>query len=186
MQQSFVKTRKICCKICRRCTKDYRGYYTTTKHFPNADNVVPDLVKILPAGTIDNIAKSIKNGDGITKADYVKLKEVAEAAGKNLDEVVGSKSLDNLLETAKKLPPTKGKTTLFEITGNYNDAIKDFENLVPLNVKPITNSKFSGFTGMLSDGRHITIRSGSSDGRITLEIRDVVTKKGIEIRYGVY
>lgn len=49
----------------------------------------PDIAKYLPASTFDNIATSLKNGQALTKSEYLKLKEVFEAGGKNLDEYLG-------------------------------------------------------------------------------------------------
>ena len=60
-----------------------------SKHFPNADEVVPGLVKILPAGTIDNIIRSVKQGDDITEANFKRITDICEASGKNADEVIG-------------------------------------------------------------------------------------------------
>ena len=36
----------------------------------------PDIAKYLPASTFDNIATSLKNGQALTKSEYLKLKEV--------------------------------------------------------------------------------------------------------------
>jgi len=77
----------------------------TSKLFPNADEVAIGLVKILPVGALDNIAKSIKNGDNITKAEYRKLQDVFEAAGKNFDignSLKPQKLLDELIDSGEK------------------------------------------------------------------------------------
>ena len=42
----------------------------------------------MPAGAIDDVCESIKNGNRLTKKDYDKLLDVCKAAGKNTDEVV--------------------------------------------------------------------------------------------------
>ena len=50
------------------------------------------------------------------------------------------------------------------------------------NVKDINTAYGPGRTGALSDGRKVTVRPGSTDGRPTLEIRRP-NKVGQEIRY---
>jgi len=49
---------------------------------------IPDIVKYLPSSALDNIAKSLKNGSPLSKAEYSKLKKAFEAGGKNLDEII--------------------------------------------------------------------------------------------------
>ena len=61
----------------------------SAEYFPEAEKVVPDLVKVLPAGALDDLADSVKSGDKITKSDYQKLSKIFDAGGKNFDEVVG-------------------------------------------------------------------------------------------------
>ena len=87
------------------------------------------------------------------------------------------------MEGAEPGRVTKGKTTQYVKPGSYEQTSNDFDALNPMNVKEI-NTKFGqGKTGTLSDGRTITARPGSSDGRPTLEIRSS-NGRGIEIRYG--
>ena len=50
-------------------------------------------------------------------------------------------------------------------------------------MKDINTSYGAGRTGTLPDGRTVTVRPGSTDGRPTLEIR-YPNGRGIEIRYG--
>ena len=59
-----------------------------SKIFPKADGVVPELVKIFPVGTVENIANSVKNCERITKADYDTFLIIYESAGKNADELI--------------------------------------------------------------------------------------------------
>lgn len=49
---------------------------------------IPDIAKYLPSSALDDIVKSLKNGQAISKAEYIKLKEIFEASGKNLDELI--------------------------------------------------------------------------------------------------
>lgn len=58
------------------------------KHFPKGEQVIPELVKILPTKTYDDLLHSINKGDSITRAHYDELCNVFNTAGKNTDEVV--------------------------------------------------------------------------------------------------
>ena len=68
-------------------------------------------------------------------------------------------------------------------TGSFDQTSEDFELLKPSDIKEIHTNYGSGKTGKLPDGRFVTARPGSSDGRPTLEIR-AANGRGIEIRYG--
>ncbi|MEB3104081.1 RHS repeat-associated core domain-containing protein, partial [Ferviditalea candida] len=93
-------------------------------------------------------------------------------------------TVDDILSDATLGRATKGKTTQYEkIGGNFEQANKEFDSLNPSNVKDIETKYGPGKTGTLPDGRTITVRPGSSDGRPTLEIRNT-NGRGIEIRYG--
>ena len=96
----------------------------------------------------------------------------------NYDEAVDIVSKDS-----KPGRDTKGKTELKIKTGNYEDALRDFEAVDPSDTQTIHTKYGDGKTGTLSDGGTITARQGSSDGRPTLEIRKP-NGRGVEIRYG--
>ncbi len=81
------------------------------------------------------------------------------------------KTVDDILESATPGRVTKGKTTLYEKPGDFSQASKEFDSLNPSNVKDINTSYGQGKTGTLPDGRTITVRPGSTDGRPTLEIQ---------------
>lgn len=120
-------------------------------------------------------------GDNIVAA----IQKSAQGGGSNQgnSDSNSSQRLDDILEGAKPGRVTKGKTTQYVKPGSYEQTSNDFDALNPTNVKEI-NTKFGqGKTGTLSDGRTITARPGSSDGRPTLEIRSP-NGRGIEIRYG--
>ena len=104
-----------------------------------------------------------------------------ENSGENNKNVL--KTLDDILKDTKPGRATKGKTTQYVKSGSYEQAANDFDALNPQNVKEI-NTKFGlGKTGTLPDGRTITARPGSSEGRPTPEIRNL-NRRGIEIKYG--
>jgi len=94
-----------------------------------------------------------------------------------------TKTVDDILDGASPGRATKGKTTQYVKSGGYDQAATEFDSLNPSNVKEINTKYGSGKTGTLPDGRTITARPGSSDGRPTLEIRDS-NGRGVEIRYG--
>ena len=95
----------------------------------------------------------------------------------------GTETVDDILEGAKPGRSTKGKTTQYEKPGAFDQTFEDFDSLNPSNVKDISTKYGPGKTGTLPDGRIVTARPGSSDGRPTLEIRSP-NGRGIEIRYG--
>ncbi|MBM7615097.1 RHS repeat-associated core domain-containing protein [Alkaliphilus hydrothermalis] len=90
----------------------------------------------------------------------------------------GTKTVDDVLKDATPGRNTKGKAKQFEKSGDYDDALNDFNDLGPIDVKDIPGGK----VGKLPDGRTINVRNKSSDGRPTLEIYD--GKSSIKIRYG--
>jgi RHS repeat-associated protein len=95
----------------------------------------------------------------------------------------GKKSVNDILKDKKPGRKTKGKTEQHIGQGGLKEANKDFDALHPNNVRNIDTNYGPGRTGTLSDGRTVTIRPGSTDGRATLEIRNPKTGRGKEIRF---
>jgi hypothetical protein len=145
----------------------------------------PDILKALPTSAFDDIASSLKKGGSITKADYEELRKLFSDSGKNLDEILDpNKAYDSIISKCQPGELTKGPTTLWENpVGDFNSALDDFNSLCPLNVSEIMKDGKKGYTGVLIDGRHVTVREFSKDGRVTLEIRKS-NNRGVEIRYG--
>lgn len=104
---------------------------------------------------------------------------------KKSTNVVIIKTVDDILKEAKFVN-NKPKAIIYEKSGDYKAAVRDFESLNPIDVKIISDSKYEGKTGKLPDGRSITVRTGSKkDGRPTLDIYDhKSTPERIKIRYG--
>jgi RHS repeat-associated protein len=76
---------------------------------------------------------------------------------------------------------TRGPSTIWEKPGNYITGLRDFLGLVkPESVRPLRGRP--GFTGIMPDGRHVTVRPRSDDGRPTVEIQN--GRKRDKIRYG--
>ena len=83
-----------------------------SEYFPDAEKVIPDIAKNLPASALDDLADSVKNGDKITKSDYQKLSKIFEVGGKNIDDIV-------------KISPQNLKL----INGKINRIAKKYKNL---------------------------------------------------------
>ena len=91
--------------------------------------------------------------------------------------------IEALLREAAAGRPTMGRTSQYVKSGGVTQTNADFNNFNPTDVREITTPRGTLRTGTLPDGRIITVRSWSSDGRPTLEIRNADTGRGIEIRY---
>jgi hypothetical protein len=87
------------------------------------------------------------------------------------------KTVEDLIKDAKPGRETKGRTTQYELSGGFNQAVNDFHSLNPKIMKNTPDLK----VGVLQDGRKVIVRTKSSDGRPTLEIQD--GKKKIKFRY---
>ena len=142
-----------------------------------------------PAGPPDGSSSSppsdpLADDSGLSKGQPERVfpKEPREESEKDRNSN-HSQTVDDILDGAELGRDTKGKTVQYVKSGSYEQTVKDFEALAPEKVKKI-NTKFGpAKTGILPDGRRITARRGSSDGRPTLEIRKS-NGRGIEIRYG--
>ena len=96
-----------------------------------------------------------------------------------IGSILNSDNNENPVSGTTPEPETKGRSKIFQKPGGYDDAVKDFNDLNPTNVRPLPNG---GLIGTLPDGRNVNVRPDSSDGRPTIEIQD--TKKSIKTRYG--
>ena len=79
---------------------------------------------------------------------------------------------------------TRGRSTVYTRPGGggYEAARREFDALAPTNVRP--NAQKPGLVvGTLSDGRTVTVRPFSKDGRATLEIYDPTTGHFVKLRY---
>ncbi len=95
----------------------------------------------------------------------------------------GNKAVDDLINNLKDTTSRKGTAKNFESSGGYQQTLKDFEALNPVNIKDIQTQYGPGKVGTLSDGTTIVTRRGSTvTGQPTLEIR-VSNSKIYKIRY---
>ncbi len=109
----------------------------------------------------------------------------SEDSKKEQDDNTATTTVDELI---KESVPGEEKQYCkqFVKPGGYEEALKDFDKLKPQQVKEIKNSKTTGKTGTLRDGRRVNARQDSSDKRPTLEIQPPKNTEGqsIKFRYG--
>ena len=108
----------------------------------------------------------------------------AESAAEDAGKVVesGSKTIDDIIDGLPETTNGKGVARNFESTGDFEQTIRDFDALNPIDVKEIQTKYGSGKVGKLSDGTTVVARPGSTTGGATLEIR-VSNRKVYKIRY---
>ena len=94
----------------------------------------------------------------------------------------GSKTIDDIIDNLPETTNGKGVARNFESTGGFDQTIKDFDALNPIDVKEIHTQYGPGKVGKLSDGTTVVARPGSTTGGATLEIR-VSNSKVYKIRY---
>ena len=94
----------------------------------------------------------------------------------------GSKTIDDIIDGLPETTNGKGVARNFESTGDFEQTIRDFDALNPIDVKEIQTKYGSGKVGKLSDGTTVVARPGSTTGGATLEIR-VSNRKVYKIRY---
>ena len=112
VSKAFSKLGRYVAKYSDDAPKVVQAITKSAEYFPEAEKVIPDLVKVLPAGAIDDLADSVKSSDKITKSDYQKLSKIFEAGGKNIDDIV-------------KISPQNLKL----INGKINRIAKKYKNL---------------------------------------------------------
>lgn len=105
----------------------------------------------------------------------------AAKSGLYLEES-GSKTIDDIIDNLPETTNGKGVARNFESTGGFDQTIRDFDALNPIDVKEIQTQYGPGKVGKLSDGTTVVARPGSTTGGATLEIR-VSNSKVYKIRY---
>ncbi|AEH46528.1 pre-toxin TG domain-containing protein [Parageobacillus thermoglucosidasius] len=115
-------------------------------------------------GTMMNIVG--KNGDEV----------VGKGTGKTVNDLIHDPKLKNLMQDAK-LIKDKGRATIYDKTGGYNQAVKEFDELNPKNVKQLVDKKTGDVIGkqgqITLDGKTVNInvrKISSHDNRPTIEI----------------
>lgn len=114
-------------------------------------------------------------------ADLAGAGKTAGKVASALDEG-GSKTIDDIIDNLAETTNGKGVARNFESTGGFDQTIKDFDTLNPIDVREIQTQYGPGKVGKLSDGTTVVARPGSTTGGATLEIR-VSNSKVYKIRY---
>ena len=133
-----------------------------------------------------NVAGMAASGKGIVESGNRLGKMVKEGGttnkmSKGISES-GSKTIDDIIDGLPETTNGKGVARNFESTGDFEQTIRDFDALNPIDVKEIQTKYGSGKAGKLSDGTTVVARPGSTTGGATLEIR-VSNRKVYKIRY---
>lgn len=171
---------------------------TGLKALPEERRKINSFADLMSPEDAERYLKFLENGStaGLTKEELEGIKKVDEllALNKiNYQDILdlrnsgnalkgGSKTIDDIID---KLPETtngKGVARNFESTGGFDQTIKDFDDLNPIDVKEIQTQYGPGKVGKLSDGTTVVARPGSTTGGATLEIR-VSNSKVYKIRY---
>jgi len=92
------------------------------------------------------------------------------------------KTVNDILKGKTETTRPVGKARNFEGSGGFEQAVKDFNSLQPINVKPISTSYGLGKVGFLPDGTKVSVRPGSGTGGATLDIKQPGVGE-IKIRY---
>ena len=124
----------------------------------------------------NKLSKAPKGLDGVTEG----AGNLAEDVGKVVES--GSKTIDDIIDGLPETTNGKGVARNFESTGDFEQTIRDFDALNPIDVQEIQTKYGSGKVGKLSDGTTVVARLGSTTGGATLEIR-VSNRKVYKIRY---
>ena len=124
----------------------------------------------------EDVGKAGKGLEGAAKG----AESAAEDAGKVVES--DSKTIDDIIDGLPETTNGKGVARNFESTGDFEQTIRDFDALNPIDVKEIQTKYGSGKVGKLSDGTTVVARPGSTTGGATLEIR-VSNRKVYKIRY---
>ncbi|SEA67289.1 RHS repeat-associated core domain-containing protein, partial [Arachidicoccus rhizosphaerae] len=96
---------------------------------------------------------------------------------------------EDILNKAEKQTNRSGssKSEQHKSEGGYDQALKDFEKLSPLNVVPLRNPNNEGKVGTLRDGSTIIVREkslGENGATLERQYPEVAEKLPIKIRYG--
>ena len=114
-------------------------------------------------------------------------KDIAQKAAMGADAAAGgvegsSKTISDIIDNLPETTNGRGIARNFESSGGFNQTLKDFDSLNPVDVKEIQTQYGLGRVGRLSDGTTVVARPGSVTGGATLEIR-ISNSKVFKIRY---
>lgn len=183
------KVGKFVEKFAKNASKVTEGIVQVLKRIPNqSDEILIAVAKAVPAGAYDDIAMSIKNGDNITKADYLKLQDLFQAAGKNLDnsidDILGDLDWDTIVSQ-------KGETRIAHIQRHMiPNPIRKNHGVFNGNAEEMVNAAWNNRHGIqpLDDGMGGSIynipfpnagyESGTENTGEVLNFITIITKRG--------
>jgi hypothetical protein len=130
-------------------------------------------------GKVGKVADVIRKGTGILKAGQSIADIVNNAPSINW---AVKKEIDDLLKGAEDTTTNKRNDPKnYEKSGDYMDALDDFDSLDLNDVGELSNGE--GMSGTLKDGRTVVVRPTSKSGGATIEIQRPNGKPAIKIRY---
>jgi hypothetical protein len=135
------------------------------------------LISAIGAGVA--IAFADISGIGHDAGKFIGAIKEGAGSGKGDSDV---KNVNDILDRAEETTRPVGKAKNYEKGGGYEQALKDFESLKPVQSKDIVTSYGNGKYGVLEDGTTVSVRPGSKTGGSTLEIH-IPGKSLIKIRY---
>ena len=139
-------------------------------------------VAVVPNGTAPALKQPYLPGQYTEYPAAVQgLAQQAVPGGESSIET-SSKTIDDIIDGLPETTNGKGVARNFESTSDFEQTIRDFDALNPINVKEIQTKYGPGKVGKLSDGTTVVARPGSTTGGATLEIR-VSNRKVYKIRY---
>ncbi len=137
--------------------------------------VAPALSRALGRGAasqLDNLVPVLDDGVRCVACDDIPGVGGVTKGVKGTVPVINN--VDDLVSNSTLGIVTKGKTTQYVRQGGHQQAISDFNNLNPSNIKTYDNGTIAG---ILPDGRSINVRSGSNSGQPTIEIIEINNKR---------
>jgi len=156
----------------RRLLTDVHERATATAFVQSIkDNARPGYS--MPPGPFEVFTPSSPENEAFTRGTEHVLRE--------LGRVFNNESQDDTGPPVPDATPgekTRGPTTQWVKPGGMAETDRDFDEMHPKDVRPLTKG---GRVGELPDGRTIVVRPYSKDGRPTLEIQD--RRKRTKMRY---
>ncbi|MGK0552692.1 hypothetical protein ACSFB8_11520 [Enterococcus faecalis] len=148
--------------------------------------VMKNEIPLAPGiGILGNLGKAGRVFDVIRKGTE------ALKVGQSISDIVNNaptlnlaaeRAIDDVLKDAEDTTTNKRNDPKnYEKTGDYADAIDDFNSLGLDDVGNLSNG--DGISGTLKDGRTVIVRPTSKSGGATLEIQRPNGKPAIKIRY---
>ncbi|WP_429949445.1 hypothetical protein [Enterococcus sp. AZ101] len=167
-------------ELCKDSLNEDQYRFEEIKIVKNEMPLAPGFGGILGnLGNAGKIADIVRKGTGTLKVGQSIADIINNAPTINL---AAEKAIDNVLKDAKDTTTNKRNNPKnFEKSGDYADAVDDFNSLDLDDVSNLSNG--DGMSGTLKDGRTVIVRPTSKSGGATIEIQRPNGKSTIKIRY---